>query len=73
MEEGNDNDVAMEPLHYPAVATVAVELPPMAAASADGQICAAEGAAPAEVDAEPEASEQSIRQIEPKTPGWTRR
>jgi hypothetical protein len=35
----------MEPLHYPVVTVVAVLLPPMAGASDDGQICAAEGAA----------------------------
>lgn len=45
LEEVNDNDVAMEPLHYPVVTVVAVLLPPMAGASEDGQICAAEGAA----------------------------
>lgn len=56
---------------YPAVATVADEIPPMAATSADGQMCAADGEATAEGDAEPQASQQSIGQIDPKMPGWT--
>lgn len=43
----------------------------MATASAEGQICAAVGGAAAEVDVELQASEQSIDQIDPKTPGWT--
>lgn len=73
IEEVDDNELPMEPLHFHAVAIGADELPPMATASADGQICAADGGAAAEVDAEPQASEQSIGQIDPKTPGWTRR
>lgn len=73
LEEVNDNEVSMEPLHYPAVATVADQLSPVAAASADGQICAVEGAAVMEADGEAQASEHSIGQIDPKTPGWTRR
>lgn len=73
MEEVNDNELPNEPLHYPAVATVADELPLMAAISADGQICAADGEATAEGDAEPHVSQQSIGQIDPKTPGWMRR
>lgn len=73
MEEVNDNELPMEPLHYPAVAIGTAELPPMAIASADRQMCAAEGGLAADGDAEPQASEQSIGQIDPKTPGWTRR
>lgn len=73
MEEVNDNDLPSEPLHYPAFAEGPEELPAMAAASAEGQICAAVGGVAAEVDVAPQASEQSIDQIDPKTPGWTRR
>ena len=36
LEEVNDIDVPMEPLHYPVVATVADQLPPMAGVSVDG-------------------------------------
>lgn len=70
MEEVNDNQLPMEPLHYPAVATGAEELSPMATGSVDGQICAADGALAAGRDDEPQASKQSIDQIDPKTPGW---
>lgn len=73
MEEVNNNELPMEPLHYPTVAIGSDELPPMATASADGQACPADGVAAAGGDAEPQASEQSIGQIDPKTPGWTRR
>lgn len=60
-------------LHYPIVANLADELSPMAAASVDGQICAAEGAPAAETEGKPQALEQSIGQIDSKTPGWMRR
>ena len=49
----------MEPLHYPAVAIGTAELPPMATASADRQMCVAEGGLAADGDAEPQASEQA--------------
>lgn len=73
MEEVNDNELPMEPLLYPAVATGGEELPPMSTGSVDGQVCAADVAAAAEGGDEPQASEQSIGQIDPKTLGWTRR
>ena len=60
LEEVNDIDVPMEPLHYPVVATVADPLPPMAAMSAEGQICAADGVVDTEIDGLLQASEQSI-------------
>ena len=60
MEEVNDNQLPMEPVHYPAVATATEELSPMAAVSVDRQICAADGAVAAEGNDEPQASEQSI-------------
>ncbi|KAM3212852.1 hypothetical protein ACQJBY_065714 [Aegilops geniculata] len=63
----------MEPVHYPAVVTAAEELSPMATGSVDGQICAMDGAVAAEGDNEPQASEKSIGQVDPKTPGWTHR
>ena len=49
----------MEPLHYPAVAIGTAELPPMATASADRQMCVAEGGLAADGDAEPQASAQA--------------
>uniref|UniRef100_A0A8R7PJT2 Uncharacterized protein n=1 Tax=Triticum urartu TaxID=4572 RepID=A0A8R7PJT2_TRIUA len=73
MEEVNDSQLSMEPLHYPVMATEAEQLPAMANGSVEGQICAAEGGAVGDVEAEPQASKQSIGQIDPKTPGWTRR
>lgn len=73
LEEVNDIDVPMEPVHYPVVATVADQLPPMAAVSAECQICVADGAADAEIDGLPQASEQWIGRIDPKAPGRTRR
>ena len=69
MEEVNDNALPMEPLLYPAVATGAEELPSMATGSIDGQICAADVIVAAEGGDEPQASKQSIGQIDPKTPG----
>ena len=42
------------------VATVADPLPPMAAVSAEGQICAADGVVDTEIDGLLQASEQSI-------------
>ncbi|KAM3309542.1 hypothetical protein ACQJBY_030670 [Aegilops geniculata] len=71
--EVNDSQLPVEPLQYPAMATEAEQLPPMATGSVQGQICAAEGGAIGDGEAEPQASEQSIGQIDPKTPGWTRR
>ena len=59
MEEVNDSQLPMEPLHFPAMATEAEQLPPMASGSVDG------GRAAGEVDTEPQASEQSIGQIDP--------
>ena len=50
----------MEPLHYPAVAIVISDLPPMETASADRQMCVAEGGlVAADGDGEPQASEQA--------------
>nr|AVF19607.1 FAR1-like protein [Triticum turgidum] len=63
MEEVNDNQLPMEPVHYPAVATATEELSPMATINVDGQICAADGAVGAEGDDEPQAYEQSARLI----------
>ena len=40
--EVNDNNVGMEPLHYPVVQPTGDLLTPMDAVSADGQICTAE-------------------------------
>ena len=62
LEEVTDSNIRMEPLHYPVVALVEQQLAPKREVSADRQICVAEG-----------ASEKSIGQIDPKTPGWTRR
>ena len=60
MEEVNDNELPMEPLHYPAVAIGTAELPPMVTASADRQMCVAEGGlVAADGDGEPQASEQA--------------
>lgn len=42
MEEVNDNDVAMEPLHYPVVQPTGDLLTPMDAVNVDGQIRTAE-------------------------------
>lgn len=67
LEEIND-----KPLHYPVVAPVVEQLAPMRQVSAAGQICAA-AAADAEPEGSPQASKQSIGQIGPKAPGWTRR
>ncbi|XP_073360980.1 uncharacterized protein [Aegilops tauschii subsp. strangulata] len=73
MKEVNDNELPLEPQLYPALATGTEELPPMATGSIGGQICAADVVAGAEGDDEPQASEQSIGQIDPKTPGWSRK
>ena len=69
MEEVNDNELPMEPLLYPAVAIGAEELPPMAIGNTDGRICAADVTVATEGGDEPQASKQSIGQIDPKTPG----
>ena len=53
MVDVNEKELPIEPLHYPAVAIGTAELPPMATASADRQMCVADG------DAEPQASEQA--------------
>lgn len=45
----------------------------MQAVSAASQIYAAEGAANDETEGSPQAYQQSIGQIDPKSPGWTRR
>lgn len=63
MEEVNNNELPMEPLHYPAVAAGAEELRPMGTGRVDGEICVAHGAVASEQDKEPQASEQSIGQM----------
>ena len=63
MEEVNDNELPMEPLHYPAVAAGAEELRPMGTGRVDDEICVARGAVASEQDKEPQASEQSIGQM----------
>lgn len=74
LEEVHESDIPTELLHYPvAQPVVEQQLAPMRGVSSDGQICAAEGAADAEFECSPQASEQSIEQIDLKTPGWTGR
>lgn len=69
MEEVNGNELPMEPLHFPAVAIGADQLLPMATASTDGQICAADGGAATEVDAEQLSN--LLARLTQKL-GWTR-
>ena len=73
LEEVNDNDDSMERMRFAASAAPGLDVPPGAASSADGQICP-EGEAPEGGSAEKaQCSEQSIEQMNPKTPGWTQR
>ena len=65
----NDNNGSMEPVRFPVAAVAEVQDAAPAASSADGQICPAEAGA-ADM---PQCSENSIEQIDPKTPGWTQR
>lgn len=95
IEEVNDSDLPLEPLHHPVSAPTAGELavattssggvhnpvsaPPggeVAAAigsSGGAQICAASAVAQTGSGDRPDGSENSIDQINPKTPAWTRR
>lgn len=73
LEEVNDSDIPMEPLRYPVMAQLRGELTALSASSADGRIYAAEVAAQAPGGDRPQASEKSIEQIDPKSPGWTHR
>ncbi|XP_044328070.1 uncharacterized protein [Triticum aestivum] len=73
LEEVNDNNSTVEPVRFPVIVPAEVEMPVLAASSADGQICR-EGAAgePASAD-KAQCSGYSIEQVDPKTPGWTQR
>lgn len=73
LEEVNDSDMPMEPLHYAVMPPLGGELPAAMASSADAQICAAGAAAEPVTGDKAQASEQSIQQIDLKSPRWTRR
>lgn len=73
LEEVNEHNGPMSPLRYPVTTPLVIELPTTAASSADAQVCAAQTAqAPGSGD-KPQASENSIEQVDLKTPGWTKR
>ncbi|KAM3229307.1 hypothetical protein ACQJBY_060281 [Aegilops geniculata] len=59
----------MEPMRFLVAAVAEVQDAAPAASSADGQICPADAGA-ADMA---QCSENSIEQIDPKTPGWTQR
>ncbi|XP_037457338.1 uncharacterized protein LOC119328461 [Triticum dicoccoides] len=73
IEEVNDSEIPMEPLHYPVLPTPAAGLPAASASSADAIMCSATVVATGEEADQPQASEHSIEQIDPQAPGWTRR
>lgn len=73
LEEVNDSDIPLAPLHYPVVAPTGGKVTALSASSADAQICVVEVAAQAVGGDTAQASEQSIEQTDPKSPGWTRR
>lgn len=73
LEEVNENIARMEPLDYPVTTPPVCKLPARTASSADGQVCT-EGVGRETGSADKgQASEQSIEQVDPKTPGWTQR
>lgn len=70
----NGSDIPMEPQRYPVPATVAAQQKPqMAALSADGQICVTDVGVDAGRQVAPLAREQSVGEMDPRAPGWTRR
>ncbi|XP_073366376.1 uncharacterized protein [Aegilops tauschii subsp. strangulata] len=72
IEEVNDSNVRLQPLHYPVVSLPGGDLPPASSSSADAQICAtAAVAAEAGSADKAQTSERSIEKIDPKTPGLT--
>lgn len=73
LEEVNDNNSTTEPVWFPVIAPAEVELPAPAASSTDGQICREDGDAEPASAEKAQYSEQSIEQLDPKTPGWTQR
>ncbi|XBI71067.1 hypothetical protein VPH35_065380 [Triticum aestivum] len=73
LEEVNDNDNSMEPMRFAASAAPGLDVPPGAVSSVDGQICLERESPEAGSAEKAQCSEQSIEQMDPKTPGWTQR
>ncbi|XBI75586.1 uncharacterized protein LOC119289640 [Triticum dicoccoides] len=77
LQEVNDNNSSREPMRFPVSAPVSaqagLDVPAVAASSADDHICPEEAPAEARSADKEQGPEQSIEQLDPKTPGWTQR
>ena len=69
LEEVNESNGTMEPVRFPVAAPAEIPAPAPAGSSADGQIYWPEASGGDKA----QEFEQSIQQLDPKTPGWTQR
>ncbi|XP_044428421.1 uncharacterized protein [Triticum aestivum] len=73
IEEVNDNEIPTGPTRCPVVPVPALSLPAASASSADALICSPPHGAAKDGRERPQGSENSIEQVDPQAPGWTRR
>ncbi|XP_037457121.1 uncharacterized protein LOC119328196 isoform X2 [Triticum dicoccoides] len=73
IEEVNDSEIPTGPTRCPVVPVPALSLPAASASSADALICSPPHGAAKDGRERPQGSENSIEQVDPQAPGWTRR